>query len=36
MEKKEMADNLNLHFSTVGKEMAKEFPTNKSANYLKT
>ena len=33
-EKKEIADNLNLCFSTVGKELARNFSTNNSTNYL--
>ena len=33
--KKEIADNLTLHFSTVGKELAKNFPNNNNANCLK-
>ena len=34
-EEKEIADNLNLHFSTVGKELAKNYSTNNNTNYLK-
>ena len=31
----EITDNLNVHFSTVGKELAKNFSTNNNTNYLK-
>ena len=34
-EKKEIPDNLNVYFSTAGKELAKKFSTNNNTNYLK-
>ena len=35
MEKKEIVDNLNLYFSTLGKNLKKKFSKNNNANYLK-
>ena len=32
---KEIADNLNLDFSAVGKELAKMFSTHNNTGYLK-